>query len=730
MPSLAQNVINGSVNLSGLSLDVILPALDLTKSFLTFGLVHNNSAGVHPQDARVTGRLYDDGGTKKIRFERIDVTNPVVGDVDIYYQVMEFSSDVAVQRGTVDLSVGFSDIGEVKRRLLGITTVDLNKSFIIAHHTGDGNNFAAEDFLQIRFDSASQLYLAYDDDGSWTEGILDYQVVEFFDDTYVQTINTNIPDTSLSDDFTINTVDLSRTFLILSHTASNAGASTNEPSHAVSAQLLNSDTLRVERNDVVGKIHYNVFVVQLNNDSLVESKRITVPSGSLSSNFSGNFDSDKTMFLSSGYSGYGSEVSGTTGLDSAKYIGAVTNFTEPNSFTWTRGNTDGTSTVEVQAVQFAVDTPDPPARLKEEVTRGTLSLSGTNVEVALPATLDLTKSVLFFTVEYTGVTLIPHYGKILGKLYDDGGTPKVRFEREGISETLTCHYQVVEFNNSVNVQRGTFSDSAFTDVGADEEVLVTLAQNVNVNKAFVMINHRGGSIGDDYDDGDIFRAQLTGPITLRVSVDDGFAPQGREISWQVIEFTDATTVQQINGTLSGSSNNHTISPVDLSRTALFTSGLYRSVTEESEEIFIQSRLTSSTGLIVERYGSTVSTDYTVFVVQFDTEAVVETALITIPDTQTQLTAQSFTGPLSLSRTAFTTSGRSGHFGITDDSGTAKFGQVSGYISFTEPNSFDFTVSVAAEEKQFFLQGIQFSLAGGGGLRSPGGGVSYSSTPFY
>ena len=139
----------------------------------------------------------------------------------------------------------------------------------------------------------------------------------------------------------------------------------------------------------------------------------------------------------------------------------------------------------------------------------------------------------------------------------------------GQRDSHSSHYwQVIEFTDPtmINVQKGTTSLT-----GATTSTIATLGTAVNTAHAFLVVSTRSSGTGTDIGSG-LIRGQLTNATT--VTLDRSAANYDvTEISWQVVELKNGTTVQAGTTTLgSGTATaTPTLSAVSLARTSAFAS---------------------------------------------------------------------------------------------------------------------------------------------------------------
>ncbi len=171
--------------------------------------------------------------------------------------------------------------------------------------------------------------------------------------------------------------------------------------------------------------------------------------------------------------------------------------------------------------------------------------SDQNDSVALGTNVDETNSILLYTCR--GGDNTPHASSISGKLYDNGGTSTVYFDRPS-SDTLEVNieWQVIEFNDDVTVQHFDRTDSNDFDITAIDQDYSIIIGNYSVS---------GSTWGFDDDAGLSFVDDDTVGV-------DGSASSPLLMGY-VVEFPSAaiTSVTYYSaGSLSPGSHDVTLSP--------------------------------------------------------------------------------------------------------------------------------------------------------------------------
>ena len=163
----------------------------------------------------------------------------------------------------------------------------------------------------------------------------------------------------------------------------------------------------------------------------------------------------------------------------------------------------------------------------------TMAASTNDTNITLSQSINTSSSFLVFGTNTSSNE--PQCFLVAGQITN---STTLRFRREGgvCANAATITWQVAEFRNGVNVQRGT------TAMGTSTSLTQTLTA-INPNKTFPIISNRNG--GTTFGNDDLLRATIQNSTTLNLSL--ATASLNNHVSeWQVIEM-QGTTVQ--NGTV-------------------------------------------------------------------------------------------------------------------------------------------------------------------------------------
>jgi hypothetical protein len=242
----------------GATLTVTLPtAVDTTKAFLVFGTAESTG---DPLDGHVSGQLTGAGTT--ITFQQAGGA----ASVDIKYYVVEFSSGVSVQRGSIDIATG--DVFDV-----ALAAVDTTKSFPLISFRSAGANFNCNDFVRAKLTSGTNLQLSSNvaTCGTVATSVVEWQVVEY-QDASVQTGDVTFAATDLSAGATLApAVNTAKSWLIYSYEAT-ADVTPDIGQYLVRGLLSGPTTLAFDRNNAGGTgLSLTWYLVEFTDASTVQS---------------------------------------------------------------------------------------------------------------------------------------------------------------------------------------------------------------------------------------------------------------------------------------------------------------------------------------------------------------------------------------------------------------------------------------------------------------------------
>ncbi len=186
---------------------------------------------------------------------------------------------------------------------------------------------------------------------------------------------------------------------------------------------------------------------------------------------------------------------------------------------------------------------------------------------------------------------------------------------EGTAESL----QVVQFTNA-SVTRG------FVGAMTGSTLSVSSLPAVDTSKTVLIYSYRTGNSGPNIAAG-LVRGSIDSPTSLSFSRGD-FTGQIDAIAWERIEFTNASTVQQIDVSMAAGigTANEAIASVDTSRAIAFAGGQWTSGQAMGETTYAgddvigvavgRHELTSATNLLVTRDDINGTANWTSYIVEF------------------------------------------------------------------------------------------------------------------
>tara|TARA_Y100000034_G_C6854657_1_gene388185 strand:- start:350 stop:1393 length:1044 start_codon:yes stop_codon:yes gene_type:complete len=180
-----------------------------------------------------------------------------------------------------------------------------------------------------------------------------------------------------------------------------------------------------------------------------------------------------------------------------------------------------------------------------------------------------------------------------------------------VSETCVVNWQLLEFDSTVSIQRGTKVLSA-----VNNDVTVT---SLDTSKSISIANVRTSSAAAGGYSRHFVRDRITSSTNLRINHYIGDA--NMTCAWQTIEFGSDVSVQQVDGTGSLNPFDVTVTSVDTSKS--FVWGSFMSNTGNIDGRDVRSyRLFNSTTVRAEAFGASNSQFYNYYVVEMTTGSVV------------------------------------------------------------------------------------------------------------
>ncbi|GEM_PF-1555223 len=264
---LTNSLQSGTVTIGGTNpLAVTLtPSVDPAKSYAYCNFRMNNSAA----NRATTCQIAANGTTIDIQSG-----NSGSGTVVNWY-VIEFSTGALVQRGSNTLLAT-----ESIQTITLSQSVDLNRSFIIAYSRTANSSSSIDErrTLRYRFLTNSTIEVLRNETGIVTD--FEWQVIQL-DGARIQSGIATIQSNSTSVSATLNSVNLSNSFIIL-NSAAGAGVNGVEHDHYVQAYYNSSTQIRFARNGTDDTVDISWYAIEMIDGTTVQSGNTTVSSVSSS----------------------------------------------------------------------------------------------------------------------------------------------------------------------------------------------------------------------------------------------------------------------------------------------------------------------------------------------------------------------------------------------------------------------------------------------------------------
>ncbi len=239
------------------TISVSITAVDPGRSFLMF---QTRSSSNRPPGSTVRGRI-NSAGTA---VEFVRVTNET-STINIQWYVMEFSSGVSVQRGEVNqtsstLNVPITAVSSTSQAFVLYSKTPRNTDSIWSSDDPSTGRLTSNTNVQFRASNGNSSH------------IIDWQVVEFTNaaDINVQTGSSAMSSGTGSINITLPTaVNTASSFALVGFLSPDSGPDVDE--RMIRAQLIDSTTLRIDRDSVGDRIDEIIWqVVELNDGSSVQ----------------------------------------------------------------------------------------------------------------------------------------------------------------------------------------------------------------------------------------------------------------------------------------------------------------------------------------------------------------------------------------------------------------------------------------------------------------------------
>jgi hypothetical protein len=327
-----KSVQGGSATLSGTQVSTSISPVDMTHSFLTFGIAFD---GGNPGTSQVAGQLV---AADTVQFERSqgDTTVPIA----IRWYVAEFASCALVQRGVTALNAAYTDVTLA-------TAVDLGRSFPLVSAVIPGNTYNNDDGFRARIETPTTLRINGE---SLTGGTLAWQVVSL-DFASVQSGDVSMSSAATTAAAQLASVDLDRTWLLHSYQYGGSGT----PAAAallVTGRFSSATDLSFERAQSGAPIELTWYAVSLNNGARV-IRQSEVLSGTSATHDALGVKAEHSIATTGGYFYRGGA---TPFANNSLGVGSVTldlaSGTLGTTLSISRGATDSPVTVDWSVVEF------------------------------------------------------------------------------------------------------------------------------------------------------------------------------------------------------------------------------------------------------------------------------------------------------------------------------------------------------------------------------------------
>lgn len=226
---------------------------------------------------------------------------------------------------------------------------------------------------------------------------------------------------------------------------------------------------------------------------------------------------------------------------------------------------------------------------------GSVNLTGTSTTVSLCDSVDLTSSILVFSLSNNSQNV----GECLvrGRLTNE---TTITFNRDASGSTAIINWKVIYFSSGVSVQRGNRTINSAT-------VNQSISAVSSLSNSFVILNmqNNGSAYGDD--DGVIAELTSTTNLQFRASA------ATFDVDWQVVEY-DSCVVQPISISLSGATATGSLTAVDVTKTMIIGTH-YQSGSVNADD-FPRTELTNSTTVTLTRNGTASTITYFGYAVEF------------------------------------------------------------------------------------------------------------------
>jgi hypothetical protein len=234
----------------------------------------------------------------------------------------------------------------------------------------------------------------------------------------------------------------------------------------------------------------------------------------------------------------------------------------------------------------------------KNIQSGVKSFTGTSDSITIDSVVT-SKTIIFVSSSTDTTQDGPGAGLFTAHL---SNSTTISLSRDNNTGTHTIRWYAVEFESGVNVQRGTINLTS-TSQG------VTLS-TVTVSQSWATITLR--NLGTAYGNDDMVRGIITSATNLQLQVASAGTGGVDLVAWQVIDYDDATVQQISTGTTTATSNNQSISTIDIAKS--FIVGASYTTTNCGANDMFRFYINSSTQVSFTRYAG-ASVDFNAYVVE-------------------------------------------------------------------------------------------------------------------
>lgn len=206
-----------------------------------------------------------------ITFTRVTAT--AAPAITIQWYVIEFTSGVSVQRGSV------SHAGATATNITIPSAITLTKAVPIISWHSSGADVGDNDFLRAHIDTTTNLQVTSSVAGAATH-VIKWQVVQFDDGATVLTGTGSIASGSLSGTSTVAAVDLSKSWLLFTYQVAVGGTVAAIGAKLAKAALTDTTTITYERYTSESfQIDFRYYVVSFTDGTSVQRGTTSLPAG-------------------------------------------------------------------------------------------------------------------------------------------------------------------------------------------------------------------------------------------------------------------------------------------------------------------------------------------------------------------------------------------------------------------------------------------------------------------